>query len=94
VADTGAAGIVFSKADAHRLGFDTSTLRFERTAWTANGSVRVASVRLEKLEIGPILVVDVSAFIDEGDLRSPLLGMEFFKRMSTTEIKNGTLTHP
>jgi len=92
VADTGAAGIVFSKADAQRLGFDTSTLRFDRTAWTANGLVRVASVQLKKLEIGPIVVVDVPAWIDDGDLQRPLLGMEFFKRVSTIEINNGTLT--
>jgi clan AA aspartic protease (TIGR02281 family) len=92
VADTGAAGIVFSKADAHRLGFNTSVLPFDLTAWTANGPVRAALVRLKKLEIGPIVVIDVPALIDDGDLQSPLLGMEFFKRMSTIEINNDTLT--
>ena len=92
LADTGATGIVFSKADAHRLGFDTSMLRFDRTISTANGLTRAATIRLEKLEIGPIVVVDVPALIDDGDLQRPLLGMEFLKRTSTIEIKNGTLT--
>src|SRR6516164_7384056 len=47
LADTGATGIVFSKADAHRLGFDTSMLRFDRTISTANGLTRAATIRLE-----------------------------------------------
>src|SRR5438128_2162699 len=53
---------------------------------------RAAAVRLQKLQIGPIVVTDVPALIDDGDLRHPLLGMEFLKRLSTVEFKNGTLT--
>lgn|GEM_PF-201467 len=90
--DTGAASIVFSKDDARWLGFDPEVLRFDRTVWTANGRARVAAIQLRKLEIGPIVVTDIPALIDDGDLREPLLGMEFLKRMSGVEIKNGTLT--
>jgi len=38
------------------------------------------------------VVSDVPAEIDDGDLRHPLLGMEFLRRMSTFEISNGILT--
>jgi clan AA aspartic protease (TIGR02281 family) len=92
IVDTGASGIVFSKADARRLGFVPETLRFDHTAWTANGWVRLAGVRLQRLEIGPIVMNDLPAQINDGELLQPLLGMEFLKRMSAIEIKNGTLT--
>ncbi len=90
--DTGASSIVLSKADARQLGFYAADLRFNLTIWTANGLTRAAAVRLQKLQIGPIVVTDVPALIDDGDLRHPLLGMEFLKRLSTVEFKNGTLT--
>jgi aspartyl protease family protein len=92
MADTGATGIVFSRADARRLGFDPTALRFDRIAWTANDQGRYATLRLEKLEIGPIAMNDVPAQFNDGELLQPLLGMEFLKRMSTVEIESGVLT--
>jgi len=90
--DTGASSIVFNKTDARRLGFDVESLHFDRTAWTANGKVRYTAVRLREVTIGPVVMSDVPAQIDEGDLRHPLLGMAFLRRMSGFEITNGILT--
>lgn len=92
IVDTGATSIVFSKTDARRLGFNPEALHFDRFASTANGRVRYAAVRLRQVVIGPVVVGDVPAEIDDGDLRHPLLGMEFLRRMSTFEISNGILT--
>jgi clan AA aspartic protease (TIGR02281 family) len=90
--DTGATSIVFNKADARRLGFDPEVLRFDGIALTPNGRVRCAVVRLREVAIGQMVMRDVPALIDDGDLSYPLLGMEFLRRVSAIEIKNGTLT--
>jgi len=92
IVDTGATSIVFSRADARRLGFDPDALHFDRTASTANGRVHYAPIRLRQVAIGPIVVRDVPAEINAGSMQHPLLGMEFLKRMSTFEISNGILT--
>ena len=92
VVDTGATSIVFNKADARRLGFDVEALRFDRTAMTANGRVHYAPVRLREVAIGPVVLRDVPAQINDGSQQEPLLGMEFLKRIGTFEISNGILT--
>lgn len=90
--DTGASHIVFSKADARRLGFDPATLRFDRVVSTANGNTTAALIRLRELAIGPIVVTDVPALVNAGEMSDPLLGMRLLERMSSVEIKNGRLT--
>src|SRR5262249_20782344 len=90
--DTGATGIVLTKAEARRLGFDPAALSYDRTVSTANGLTRAATISLRELTIGPITMTDVAATVNEGDLSSPLLGMRFLERMSAVEIRDGTLT--
>ena len=92
VVDTGASSVVFNKADARRLGFDPAALRFDRVVSTANGPAKAAAIRLREIAIGPIVVTDVPALVNAGDLRDPLLGMRFLERMSAVEIKGGRLT--
>lgn len=90
--DTGASSVVFGKADARRLGLDPASLRYDRTVSTANGLTRAAAIRLRELAIGPIVVTDVPALVNAGELSSPLLGIRFLERLSAVEIANGTLT--
>lgn len=90
--DTGAGGIAFSKAKAAALGVDVTTLDFSRgKAWTANGTVNVATTRLARLAIGPFVLSDVAVWIIDGEMSSPLLGMTFLRRMNMS-ISNGKLT--
>jgi clan AA aspartic protease (TIGR02281 family) len=91
LADTGASGITFSTRDARRLGLDVNRLRWDGRASTANGIVRTAPARLERLEVGPFTLADVPVSINEGDLEFPLLGMAFLRRLNLS-IGNGTLT--
>jgi aspartyl protease family protein len=90
--DTGATTVVFSRADARRLGLDPATLRFDQVVSTANGRTTAAAIRLRDIAIGPIVVTDVPALVTAGDLSEPLLGMRLLERMSAVEIKNGKLT--
>jgi aspartyl protease family protein len=78
--DTGASAVVFSKADARRLGFDPASLRYDRTVLTANGTAKAAAIRLRELAIGPIVLTDVPALVNAGKLSSPLLGKLTLRR--------------
>jgi aspartyl protease family protein len=92
LADTGATNIVLSPSDAKKIGFRTDELHFDRLYETANGNVRGSSIRIEVLRIGQISIKDIRASINEAEMRDSLLGMNFFKRFKSYEVKNGTLT--
>ncbi|MEQ8401546.1 MAG: TIGR02281 family clan AA aspartic protease [Roseovarius sp.] len=91
VVDTGASQIVLTKADAEAAGLATEELSFVGRAFTANGEVRTAPVRLERVEVGPLVDEDVRAVVNEGELDQSLLGMEYLQRFTSVEITNGTL---
>ena len=91
VVDTGASQIVLTKADAETAGLATEELSFVGRAFTANGEVRTAPVRLERVEVGPLVDEDVRAVVNEGELGQSLLGMEYLQRFTSVEITNGTL---
>ena len=91
VVDTGASQIVLTKADAETAGLATEELSFVGRAFTANGEVGTAPVRLERVEVGPLVDEDVRAVVNEGELDQSLLGMEYLQRFTSVEITNGTL---
>ncbi|MCA0928737.1 retropepsin-like aspartic protease family protein [Ruegeria profundi] len=89
--DTGASQIVLSEQDARRIGIDPEQLNYLGRAFTANGEVRTAPVRLDSLELGPIIDKGVSAWVNEGDLRQSLLGMDYLHRFSNIQFTDGRL---
>jgi len=91
VIDTGATQIVLTQDDARAAGIDPDRLAFVGRAYTANGEVRTAPVRLESITIGPIRDTGVRAVVNEGELEQSLLGMTYLQRFSSVEIANGQL---
>ncbi len=89
--DTGASQIVLSEQDAERIGIDPDQLNYFGRAATANGEVRTAPVRLDSLELGPIIDRGVAAWVNEGDLRQSLLGMDYLHRFSNIQFTDGRL---
>ncbi len=89
--DTGASQIVLSSADARRVGIDPDQLNYFGRAATANGEVRTAPVRLDSLELGPIVDRNISAWINEGELHQSLLGMDYLHRFSNIQFADGRL---
>jgi aspartyl protease family protein len=85
--DTGASEIVLNQQDAQSLGFDADTLEYWAYANTANGKVRLAPVRLGYIMLGGYKDKNVKATVNEGDMRTSLLGMSYLKRFSAIEIK-------
>jgi aspartyl protease family protein len=89
--DTGATDIFLSQHDAASAGLDLANLSFIGSAMTANGQVRTAPVRLERISIGDIEDRGIRAYVNEGDMRESLLGMTYLQRFSSVEIRSGSL---
>lgn len=91
VVDTGASQIVLSQEDAARAGIDTAGLAYLGRAFTANGEVRTAPVRLESIAVGPVRHEGVRAVVNAGEMEGSLLGMDYLQRFSSIEISGGKL---
>ena len=85
--DTGASDIVLTQSDAEKIGFDTKQLEYWGTASTANGTVRLAVVRLKSVELGPYKDTNIRAAVNEGQMSTSLLGMAYLDRFGSIQIE-------
>ena len=83
--DTGASHIALRESEAARLGIHPRPRDYTVRVSTANGVTKAALVQLRSVEVGDIIVRDVSAIVhpDEG-LSVNLLGMSFLSRVRWT----------
>lgn len=91
VIDTGATDLVLSKQAAQAAGIDPDGLRYLGSAYTANGTVKTATVRLDEVKLGEIVDRDVPAVVVDGDLQISLLGMTYLQKFGRIEIADGRL---
>ncbi len=91
LADTGASDIVLSPADAQRLGVDLKSLNFGDLSETANGIGRGAAFKASSLQVGPVRLEDVPMQINQAPMSTSLLGMAFFRRLDSFQVKGGKL---
>ena len=90
--DTGASTVALSHEDARKAGFRPDDLDFDRPVSTANGVVNAARVKIDRIEVGGILVERVDAMVlPKGALSGSLLGMSFLSRLDSFEVKDGVL---
>lgn len=87
--DTGASDIVLTQATARRLGFDN--LVYDGAAETANGTVAIAGVRLDAIEVGSIAITGIKASVNAGVLSTNLLGMHFLRALKGWRVEGDTL---
>ena len=78
--DTGASTIALPAAEARRLGIDYRK-GTRASSQTANGSVPVYVVRLDRVSLGAIELNGVEAVVIEQGLEVTLLGMSFLNRV-------------
>lgn len=90
--DTGASAIVLNQHDAERVGLRPDTLSYTQVFNTANGTVRGAPVRLDRIAIGTIGFRDVRASVNQGELGTSLLGMSFLERLRSFSVEGDVLT--
>jgi len=91
VVDTGASEIVLTREDARTAGIALEDLAYVARAYTANGAVRTAPVRLDRIAVGEIADTGVRAYVNEGEMKQSLLGMGYLQRYSSIEITGNTL---
>ncbi len=77
--DTGASVVALSQSEADRIGLDYRRAPRGQVQ-TANGTVDVHSVRLQRLRIGDVQVYDVAAVVVPSALPQVLLGNSFLNR--------------
>lgn len=90
--DTGASLVVLRETDAAQIGVRPMPRDYTATVSTANGKIKAAPTRLNRVEIGGITVYDVQALVlpDEA-LANNLLGVSFLSRLRRYEYANGRL---
>jgi aspartyl protease family protein len=90
--DTGASVIALTARDAARLSIHPARRDYTAQVKTANGTVRAAPVKLDRVEVGGLTVRDVAALVipDEA-LSENLLGMSFLARLRRWEYAGGKL---
>lgn len=91
ILDTGATDLVLSHEDAEAAGIDVSEVSYFGKAKTANGTVRIAPVRLDSIELGPVVDRNFRAYVSEGEMPGSLMGMSYLQNFSKIEIENGAL---
>lgn len=89
--DTGASDVVLSPDDARRVGLAGGQLNFSDRVETANGVAYVASVVLNNLTVGPIVINGMPAKINQSPMQYSLLGMRFLNRLRGWRVEGQTL---
>ena len=84
--DTGASDIVLTRQDAARVGFDPDRLDYWGTANTANGRVRLATVRLETVRLADLVDRNILASVNDAPMEKSLLGMRYLSRFRAIEM--------
>ena len=87
--DTGASVVTLTETDAARLGIRPMPRDYVAQLKTANGTVRGAPVRLDRVEIGRLAVRNVPGVVlpDEA-LSQNLLGLSFLSRLRRFEYRD------
>lgn len=90
--DTGASLVALRESDAARVGIRPLPADYTATVSTANGKIKGAPTKLERVELGGITVYDVPALVlpDEA-LDVNLLGVAFLSRLKRYEYANGRM---
>jgi aspartyl protease family protein len=90
--DTGASLVVLRESDAANVGLRPMPADYTAVVSTANGKVKAAPIKLDRIEVGGITVYDVPALVLPDDiLGKNLLGMAFLSRLRRYEVADGRL---
>ncbi len=91
VVDTGASVIVLRESAAARLGIHPRAQDYRAKVSTANGIVMGAPTRLNRVDVGGLVVYDAAALVlPDRALEKNLLGMSFLSRVRFSH-RNGRL---
>jgi aspartyl protease family protein len=90
--DTGASVVALRESDAAQVGIHPMLVDYTARVSTANGTIKAAPAKLDRVEVGGITVYDVQALVLPDDaLGVNLLGVSFLSRLKRYEYANGRL---
>ena len=90
--DTGASLVIMRESDAAQVGIRPLPRDYTATVSTANGKIKAAPAKLDRIEVGGITVYDVPALVLPDEvLGQNLLGVSFLSRLKRYEYANGRL---
>ena len=90
--DTGASLVALRESDAAQVGIRPMRADYTATVSTANGKIKGAPAKIERIEIGGITVYDVQALVlPDTALNVNLLGVSFLSRLKRYEYAGGRL---
>jgi aspartyl protease family protein len=90
--DTGASHIVLDEKDATRAGLAPQALAYTQFFSTANGTVRGAPVRLDKVRLGGLTFANVPASVNGAPIGTSLLGLRFLREYFDVRITGDRMT--
>lgn len=90
--DTGASQVVLRASAAAQAGIHPMPADYITTVSTANGKIKAAPAKLDRIEIGEITVYNVPALVlpDEA-LSQNLLGVSFLSRLRRYQVADGKM---
>jgi aspartyl protease family protein len=90
--DTGASLVVLRKSAAAEVGIRPLPADYTATVSTANGKIKAARAKLDRIELGDITVFDVPALVLPDEVLSQnLLGVSFLSKLRRYEYANGRM---
>jgi len=90
--DTGASLVVLRKSAAAEVGIRPLPADYTATVSTANGKIKAARAKLDRIELGDITVFDVPALVLPDEvLAQNLLGASFLSKLRRYEYANGRM---
>lgn len=90
--DTGASFVMLTQNDALAIGINPADLEFTVPIRTANGLIRAASTRIDRIAVGPIERRDIAALIaPDPALDQSLLGLSFLDTLSGYAVSGDRL---
>jgi aspartyl protease family protein len=92
IVDTGASLVILREWDAGQAGFRPMRSDYTATVSTANGKIKAAPFKLDRIEVGGITVYDVPGLVLPDDaLWQNLLGVSFLSRLKRYEYAGGRM---
>jgi aspartyl protease family protein len=83
--------VAITAEDAKAIGINLATLEYTKEYSTANGVTRAAPIMLSSIKIGPAVMTEVKAHVNEGNLDVSLLGMSVISRFKSFKIDGDLL---
>jgi len=89
--DTGATDTTLNIKDAKKVGINVDKLIYNKRYSTANGTIYGASATVKKVEIENLVFNDVGISVNQNDLTTSLLGINFLNKFKSYEIRGDKL---